>query len=485
MDSNPKSVSEAIADEEKKLFLEVPNAQTNNDKKSDVKGKKPIPDGGYGWVVLAASFLIGLILDAFMYSFGIILIEIKEYYNVNDKTANTLISIYTGLFLLCGPLVSGFVNQFGCRVAIIGGAAVTSLMLFISTFSPNIYIMWITVGFVGGISTGFFYISSLIIIPEWFDKKKGIATGITMAGSGIGFFVGPKLISMGLEKYDWKVVMTIVSVCILVNAFIGIFSKPLNPPNSQIFRKKKQKIVEKVNVDIMSGSTVSVTVSLKDSKKESGCWGDLVQEIRQNWQLLSKNWRFLFMALSNFFVFGGYFVVFVYAEAIGKQNNIPNPSNIISVIGIVNIPGRILAGYLADKRFVSPAMLNTISLFIGIFPLFLHHYYLQFYLWSSYLFSFLYALSTSAMVTVTTNYLMDIVGQEQFSNAMGIVSMFRGVGCSIGPFAAGAIADRYDKVISFYYSGCCFVVGCILSAVVSFSKQPKPKNDEELKPVSS
>lgn len=36
----------------------------------------------------------------------------------------------------------------------------------------------------GGITTGCTYIASLIIVANYFDKKKGIATGITMAGSG-------------------------------------------------------------------------------------------------------------------------------------------------------------------------------------------------------------------------------------------------------------------------------------------------------------
>ena len=119
-----------------------------------------------------------------MYSFGILLDAIKDYYEISIQKANLLTSLYTGFFLLCGPLVSGIVNQYGCRVAIISGAVVTSLMYFVSIFSPNIYFMYASIGVIGGCSTGIFYISSLIIIAEYFDKKKGIATGITMAGSG-------------------------------------------------------------------------------------------------------------------------------------------------------------------------------------------------------------------------------------------------------------------------------------------------------------
>ena len=169
-----------------------------------------------------------------MYSFGIIQGGIRDYYKIDNKEANLLTSLYTGFFLLSGPFVSGIVNQFGCRVAIISGAIVTSFMFGVSVFAPNIYVMYFTMGVIGGVSTGTFYIASLIIIAEYFDKRKGIATGITMAGSGIGFFVGPPIIDILISNYGWKVTVATCACVILVNAFIGIFSKPLNPPKSQI-----------------------------------------------------------------------------------------------------------------------------------------------------------------------------------------------------------------------------------------------------------
>lgn len=136
--------------------------------------------------------MIGLFLDGIMYSFGTIIDAIKNYYKINDKTANFLVSLYTGLFLISGPIVSAIINQFGCQVAIISGAVVTSLMYLLSVFVPSFYYMYLTIGVIGGIATGVFYISSLVIIPQYFDKKKGVATGIAMCGSGKNSFFNIK-----------------------------------------------------------------------------------------------------------------------------------------------------------------------------------------------------------------------------------------------------------------------------------------------------
>lgn len=60
MATNPDNVANVNQiDEEKKQFLEVPNASSSA-KQEPVKknvDKKPPPDGGYGWVVLFAVFV--------------------------------------------------------------------------------------------------------------------------------------------------------------------------------------------------------------------------------------------------------------------------------------------------------------------------------------------------------------------------------------------------------------------------------------------
>lgn len=78
-----------------------------------------------------------------MYSFGIILNEIKLDLNVRDELANLLSSFNTGLLFCSGPVVAGLANQFGYRIVVMGGAAITSLMFILTTFSPNMYVFFL------------------------------------------------------------------------------------------------------------------------------------------------------------------------------------------------------------------------------------------------------------------------------------------------------------------------------------------------------
>jgi hypothetical protein len=81
--------------------------------------------------------LISFILDGVMYSFGIILDEIKVDLNVRDELANLLSSFNTGLLFCSGPVVAGLANQFGYRVVVMGGASITALMFILTSLSPN------------------------------------------------------------------------------------------------------------------------------------------------------------------------------------------------------------------------------------------------------------------------------------------------------------------------------------------------------------
>lgn len=176
-----------------------------------------------------------------MYSFGIILDEIKRDLKIPDDIANLLSSFNTGFLFCSGPIVAGLANQFGCRAVVMGGAVVTAAMYMGTVFAPSVYVMMATYGVVGGISTGCTYIASLIIIAEYFDKKRGIATGITMAGSGVGSFVFAPLMSALIKATGWKFTMSICACIILQSAVCGALLRPLNPPTPIKPQKRKPK----------------------------------------------------------------------------------------------------------------------------------------------------------------------------------------------------------------------------------------------------
>ena len=426
-----------------------------------------VPDRGYCWIVLMSAFFISFILDGAMYSFGIILDEIKEEFKVTDSISNLLSSLNTGFLFFSGPIVAGLANSFGCRTVVIGGALVTSAMYMGTVFSESIYIMMCLFGVIGGISTGCTYIASLIIIAEWFDKKRGIATGITMAGSGVGSFVFPPLIAKIIDAFGWRIAMSVCACIILLCVICGALLKPLNAQ------------VEKDQNDV--GSLTKTSIFKRNAFLCKTI--DILKEM-SDFKLLVQNGEFFCLTISNFFIFTGYFTPFLYITKIAISNNISKAqaSFLISIIGAVNIPVRIIFGFVADQKIITAVNLNTGSVFVSTVPLFFY-IIMQYFYWSQILFSVVFAIGIAGVNCLTTMYLCEVVGLGKFSNATGIVELFRGFGCFLGPFLAGLISSRFGEVQCFFFSGICFAIGFLFSLQASFCmccKKTKEKtNDEE------
>jgi MFS family permease len=78
------------------------------------------------------------------------------------------------------------------------------------------------------------------VIAEYFDKKRGIATGITMAGSGVGSFVFSPFIGYLIKNYDWKFTFSICACIILQTVVCGALMRPLKPQPVDPADKAKQ-----------------------------------------------------------------------------------------------------------------------------------------------------------------------------------------------------------------------------------------------------
>lgn len=62
----------------------------------------PPPDGGYGWVVVFASFMCNLVVDGIAYTFGIFLPELVNYFGEGKGTVAFVGSLLSGVYLAAG-----------------------------------------------------------------------------------------------------------------------------------------------------------------------------------------------------------------------------------------------------------------------------------------------------------------------------------------------------------------------------------------------
>lgn len=60
------------------------------------------PDGGWGWAVCFGSFLVNFILDGTMFSFGVLLLELLDYFHAGLAKTSWIGSSLLGMSMFMG-----------------------------------------------------------------------------------------------------------------------------------------------------------------------------------------------------------------------------------------------------------------------------------------------------------------------------------------------------------------------------------------------
>lgn len=167
--------------------------------------KKPkIPDGGWGWMVVLASLILSMIADGVSFSFGLLYVEfLKEFNESKSKTA-WIGSLFMAVPLMSGPVMSALVDRYGCRKMTIAGGLIAATGFVISSRAKSIEVMYLTFGALAGVGLGLCYVTAVVSVAFWFDKKRTLAVGLSACGTGIGTFVYAPLTQFFVEEFGWR-----------------------------------------------------------------------------------------------------------------------------------------------------------------------------------------------------------------------------------------------------------------------------------------
>lgn len=192
------------------------------------------PDGGWGWVIVAVSFFCCSVVDGLCSVFGVLLPYLVVHFQETSSKTSLAGSVLAGGFLLSGPLASAVINCFGCRWATILGAIVSTVALIASTFSSNVVIFILVFGGLGGLGIGLIYLPASVMVGYYFEKRRGIAAGISSAGAGVGMLVLSPLAAYLVEECGWQGCLIIMAGVILQCLICGSLMRPLTSIRSNI-----------------------------------------------------------------------------------------------------------------------------------------------------------------------------------------------------------------------------------------------------------
>lgn len=86
----------------------ITEVDENSSQKEQKEQQFKAPDGGYGWVVVLASFFCNVIVDGVIFSFGVFLADVSNDLQVSKGATAWVGSLQTGFYLIAGELFTQF-----------------------------------------------------------------------------------------------------------------------------------------------------------------------------------------------------------------------------------------------------------------------------------------------------------------------------------------------------------------------------------------
>ncbi|RXG61566.1 Monocarboxylate transporter 9 [Armadillidium vulgare] len=144
--------------------------------------KKVPPDGGWGWMVVLGSFVLYILSPFSGISFSILSSQLLMSHSVSSTKISWIYNVYTLVWNLATIFIGPLCSEFGWRKIAIFGGILNSLSVLLSAFAPNPEFLMFSFSILGGNWSGNWLLLQYWLYPQYFEKHRGLALGITSIG---------------------------------------------------------------------------------------------------------------------------------------------------------------------------------------------------------------------------------------------------------------------------------------------------------------
>jgi MFS family permease len=385
----------------------------------------------YGWVIVGVSFLALFASLGIRSSFGVFYVAIlREYGWGRAETAGafSLAMVIHGLF---GLVTGSLIDRFGPRTLFPLGATLLALGLAAASRITAIWHLYVFFGVVTavGINT-ISYAPHMSRIPKWFVRKRGLASGLVLAGTGVGIMVMAPVTQAIIDVADWR-----FAFLIFAGFVIGIVA-----PITALLQRRSPEDVGQFPDGIVPDSGRAHTLPSESSTKHTR-----PSNLSDQWTLRAAlrtrdYWWVAFVFFSTSFSFN-MLVVHQAAHVVDAGYSPTLAALSVGLVGLLNSVGGVFSGLLSDRAGREIGFtLGASSAIVGIFLfLLVRDPALP---WLLYAFIILFGLGFGATSPTIAATVGDLFTGNSLGLIIGTFSTGWGFGGALGPYLGGYFYDQ-------------------------------------------
>jgi len=403
-------------------------------------------DSPWGWMVVAACFFSIAVLDGICYSFGVFMDPIKDEMDESRAGVAAVGSIQAAMYFFTGPVAARLVDRLGNRPVLIAGAIIAAAGMFISSFSTSVAWLILSFSVLGGIGFGLMFMPALVTPALHFNKRRALACGVAVCGTGIGTLTIPPLANALITAYGWRGALRVISAIVLSCLFCGFaFFKPTNDEES--------------NTSKETGSAGETEADRRreesDQQSEKCCSKFMGILLGADFIRAPDLPVFLIFSLGDFLATLALYIPYSMLPDMAESRGISqvNAAYLISAAGLSSTVGRVVAGWVCDQDWLHPGMITMFANAGAGVSAFLLTSCTSF---SSFLvFSSLFGFLTGCWVACEAPMIIRTLNLNLLTSAFGLITFNGGIAALVGPPVAGLIVEESadDKSMAFYMTG--------------------------------
>jgi len=159
-----------------------------------------------GWRALGASFTGQFVSTGVTFAaFGVFVIPLVEAFDSTRGQISAALSIAFLAMGLMGPLIGHWIDRGLTRRLMVTGVTLCGLGLIgmsLATSLAQLAVLYCGLVTVGAALFG--TSPSMALAASWFERRRGLALGIAMAGATVASFVAPPAAAWLIDRFGWR-----------------------------------------------------------------------------------------------------------------------------------------------------------------------------------------------------------------------------------------------------------------------------------------
>jgi MFS family permease len=171
----------------------------------------------YGWIIIAVTFVTMAIGVNARTSFSLFFPPIIDEFGWERGVTAGAFSFGFLVSAAVSPLIGRTMDRFGPRTVMELGVALMAAGLLLAPLTTQPWHLYLTIGvMVGAGSVCLGYSGQSQFLPNWFNRRRGLAIGLAFAGVGVGSITLLPWVQHMIEHTGWRTACTAMGIMVLV-----------------------------------------------------------------------------------------------------------------------------------------------------------------------------------------------------------------------------------------------------------------------------